>query len=88
MGNNKKIKSFFSKGSKKKRINEIRNGFNMSKIWNIMLASFAFAVVIIVVVNMYLFFQISSGEIFLVEQDASVSVKTIINAYARNHRFV
>lgn len=77
MEKGKKIKSFFSKSSEKKRINKIRNGFNMSKIWNIMLVSFTFAIVVIVVVSLYLFFQISSGEIFLVEQKTSVSVRTI-----------
>jgi hypothetical protein len=77
MGNNKKIKSFFDKDLEKKHINRIRNRLDMSKIWNIMLASFVFAIIIIVVVNLYLLFQISSGEIFLAEQKTPVSVETI-----------
>lgn len=77
MENIKKIKSFFDKNSEKKHINRIRNGFNMSKIWNIMLISFVFVIVVIVVISLYLLFQISSGEIFLVEQKTPVFVETI-----------
>ena len=75
------IKKFFSESIKKNRINKIRKGFDVSKVWKKIFFIFGIINIIVVGVSVYLFFQINKGEIFISKENTPISVGTIDRAF-------
>lgn len=84
MLDNKKIKTFFKSRIKNRHTNKLHYHLDVSKIWRKILLIFIVANAIIIGFNVYLFLQINSGEIFIVENNETISVKTIDRALLRN----
>ena len=74
---NKTIKDFFGDRLKQRRMNKIRNRFNMRTIWKKIFILFIVINVIVVIISSYLFFKINYGEIFLVDSNTNVSIETV-----------
>lgn len=74
---NKKIKDFFRSRMKKIHKNGNRDNLDANRVWKITIIIFITINLCVIVLSLYLFFQINKGEIFNIAQDSQISVDTI-----------
>lgn len=74
---NKKIKDFFRSRMKKIHKNGNKDNLDANRVWKIIIIIFIVINLCVIVLSLYLFFQINKGEIFNIAQDSRVSADTI-----------